>query len=212
MRDLVVITADADMEAVMKAVLQRPLALGIRPVDHEVRRHDGRDSGLFQHGPDATRSLKGDFQRLLMLWDFHGSGQERKATAESSAAALCSRLDAISWKGISSGVSIDPELEEWLWHNPAAIEKWLPAGDRGKLGVWVEDFSGSRGETVESAKRRSPKELLEFVCVRSLKRRPRPQDYARIAEVASLADWQCSPTFKAVTGQLRAWFPPQSLV
>ena len=72
MRDLVVITADADMEAVMRAVLKRPQALGIRDIAFEVRRHDGRDAGVFQNGPEVTRTLKSDFDRLLMLWDHHG--------------------------------------------------------------------------------------------------------------------------------------------
>ncbi len=212
MRDLVVITADADMEAVMKAVLQRPLALGIRRVDHEVRRHDGRDSGLFQYGPEATRSLKGTFRHLLLLWDFHGSGQEHKATPESSAANLQLRLDAISWKGVSVAVAIAPELEEWLWHSTDAIRKWLGYADESQLNTWLGEFSTQQGKPVELVKRELPKELFQFVCHRRWKRQARVQDYAQIAEVASLVDWQSSPTLKAVTEQLRTWFPPQTSV
>ena len=208
MRDLQVIAADADMQAVMQAVLHRHQALGIRPVDYEVRRHDGRDLGLYQDGPEATRSLKGNFQHLLLLWDFHGSGQEHKATPESSAANLQLRLDAISWQGVSAAVAIAPELEEWLWYNTAAIGKWLGHADESQLNPWLAEFSTQQEKPVELAKQELPKELFEFVCRRRWKRQPRVQDYAQIAKDASLAAWHSSATFKAVTEQLRVWFPP----
>ena len=214
MRDLVVITADADMQAVMKAVLNRPQSLGIRRVDHEVRRHDGRDSGLFHAGPEASRSLKGRFRYLLLLWDFHGSGQEHRAgaTAESTADNVQSRLDAVTWKEISLATAMNPELEEWLWHNPVSVGKWLGQSGDTQLEAWMNDYSRQQEITVDAATRCRPKELLEFVCRKRWRRSPRVQDFDRIATAASLADWQNSPTFKSVVERLRIWFPPQPSV
>ncbi len=210
MKDLVVITADADMQAVMQAILSRHQALRIHPLDYEVRRHYGRDAGLFRDGPEVTRSLKGEFRHLLMLWDFEGSGQERHATPEDSAASIQRRLDAISWKGISKGLAIVPELEEWIWHCPGAISKCGELDREDELYALLGNYCNRQGKSLDIIRRDEPKELLEFVWRKQLNRLPRPQDYERIARSASLVDWQHSPTFKAVTEQLRNWFPPRA--
>jgi hypothetical protein len=51
MKDLLVLTADADMQAVFRAILDRCDALGIRPISSAVDRHLYRDSGVFSDGP-----------------------------------------------------------------------------------------------------------------------------------------------------------------
>lgn len=206
MRDLVVITADADMEAVMRAVLKRPQALGIRDIAFEVRRHDGRDAGVFQNRPEVTRTLKSDFDRLLMLWNHHGSGQEHKLSPEASAEDVQRRLDGVTWRDRSNALALCPELEEWLWHSPNAIGKWLGVPD-SQLSIWQEEFANQTGQTLKAIKRDSPKEMFQFICRKHRKRLPRIQDYGQIAEVASLAAWQSSPTFKSMTEQLKTWFP-----
>lgn len=209
MRDLLIITADADMAEVMRAILHRHQALGIRPVDYEVRRHDGRDAGLFREGPEMTRSLKREFQRVIVLWDYHGSGREHLEPPDSSESNIQRRLNDVSWTGNSFGIAITPELEEWLWHSDAAIWKWLNHRSESALNDWIAEFSALQGIPGSDLRQKAPKELFEFVCFKGHQRRPLPKDYSRIASAASLADWQQSRTFGMLNLRLRAWFPTQ---
>lgn len=76
MKDLFVLTADLDALAVMRAVPGRPQAIGIRPISFEIDRHPMRDSGVVSTGPELVRLRKTTFDRVLLLWDHHGSGWE----------------------------------------------------------------------------------------------------------------------------------------
>ena len=80
MKDLFVFTADADALAVIRGVLARPLAIGIRPVTYEVDRHTGRDPGMVKNGPELARMRvpKTAFEKLVLIWDHEGSGWEEK--------------------------------------------------------------------------------------------------------------------------------------
>jgi hypothetical protein len=63
MRDLFVLTADADMQVVFRALLARPSDLQIRPISFEVDRHPNRDSGVFRNGPELIRAKpKADYE------------------------------------------------------------------------------------------------------------------------------------------------------
>jgi hypothetical protein len=78
MKDLLVYVADADALAFMKAVLERPPALGIRPIGFGIERHPMRDSGMVQSGAELTRMKKGKYHKALLMWDHHGSGRDHR--------------------------------------------------------------------------------------------------------------------------------------
>ena len=124
MKDLFVLTADADALAIMRQVLRKPQAMGIRTITFDVERHIGRDPGMIKDGPELTKFWKGQFRRLLLLWDHHGSGKERESV-DTIQDLLSSRLDDVTWKNNHLAISAVPELEEWLWHNPHSLQKYL---------------------------------------------------------------------------------------
>lgn len=206
MKDLLVITADADTRVVMQAVLSRPQSLGIRPLTFDVRRHDGRDSGVFRDGPELVRNDKPQYARLLLLWDHHGSGQERRLSPEESAADVQGRLNSVTWKDRSAANVLVPELEEWLWHCPAAIGAWIKEND-ATLDAWQEEFARASNRPLDEVHRHHPKELLHFVCRKSRQRIPVPRDYESIAQGASLTAWRSSPSFNRLVVQIQGWFP-----
>lgn len=76
MKDLFVLTADSDAEALIKSVLQRHRDLKIHPISFEVQRFTGRDSGMVKEGPEIARVMvqKSEYSRLILVWDHHGSG------------------------------------------------------------------------------------------------------------------------------------------
>ena len=212
MKDLVIITADADMKAVMEVVMDRPKSLGIRPINCEVHPNDGRDSALVKDGPELTRKHKAGFKRVLLLWDHHGCGRER-LPPDKVRGDVQDRLNSVSWRDRSNAVTLVPELEEWVWHSPNAIRVWLERETGrsltdGELTSWQNEFAIQQDRSIDQIRQELPKELLEFVCRRCLQRKPRVRDYDIIARAASLDAWRASTSFQAVTGWLQRCFPP----
>lgn len=204
MKDLFVLTADADAKAVMSSVLSRHNALGIRPVSFEVDRHPMRDSGVVNSGPELLRMKKGFFNYVLLIWDYHGSG--KKILPIDSMEEVQKRLDNISWKNASATSIIIPELEEWIWHNEASLCKRFKVNS-SDLNLWIEEYAKRKKLTPTEVKQDFPKELFEFICLNRLGRTISPKDFEEIAKLASLKDWQRSHSFKAIIRVLRTWFP-----
>jgi hypothetical protein len=179
MMDLFVLAADADMKAVFEALLARPNALSIRPISSKVDRHPYRDSGVFTDGPELVRMIpKGDYHRFILAFDHHGSGCNRPP--EECATTVQERLDSFTFKDRSMVVVIDPELEEWLWHDPSVI-----------------------ADNIEAHTTVGPKERLR----QFFKRKPRPQDFEQIASRADLRTWNSSHSFRILKETLQNWFP-----
>lgn len=196
MKDLFVLTADSDAQSVMRAVLKRNESLDIRPISFEIDRHPYRDNGVFNNGPElmGLKLKKTDYGHLLLLWDHDGSGC--RAEPSQAIQEMEQRLGHVTWKDRSSAVVIVPELEEWLWHNPASIAK--------QVGCSLAELD----RHIQSSRLLgSPKELFEQTLYERQKRKPLQSDFEQIAARASLRQWQRSPSFSAVTSHLRRWFP-----
>lgn len=206
MKDLLVYTADADAQAVIQAILKRHQSLGIHEVDAEVKRHPLRDSGIIQSGAELVRMEKGHYGKVLLMWDYHGSGRERRQTVEQSRAEIQDKLDTYTWKGKSTTVILDPELEEWLWHNLPSIATHL-RWSVPKLEQAIENFILSSGHSRDVIFQDYPKELFEFVMRNEAKRTISPRDFEQIAQRASLRDWETSPSFRTLSKILKTWFP-----
>src|SRR5580698_7674727 len=121
MKDLFVLTADADMQAVFRTILGRSEALGIRPITSTVDRHVNRDPGVFSEGPEFIRRTipKNDYRHFILAFDHDGSGCNRPP--DECARTVQERLDSFTFIGRSAVVVIAPELEEWLWRDPSTI-------------------------------------------------------------------------------------------
>jgi hypothetical protein len=208
MKDLFVFAADADAGAVVRAVLERPLSLGIRPITFDVDRHPYRDPGMIVSGPEFARLHKGKYQRVILVWDHCGSGCEKRFDATQSAERIQTRLDTCTWKDCSAAVAIVPELEEWLWRNRPSICSHFQI-DATQLEAWAAEFGRQFDRTADSIIREKPKEAFEYV-VREKKRRPiSPADYGKIAARAGLKSWRDSESFALLVETLRRWFPKE---
>jgi hypothetical protein len=207
MKDLYVFTADADALAVIRSVLARPLAIGIRPVTFKVNRHTGRDPGMVRSGPELARMRvpKTAFEKLVLIWDHKGSGWEEKPP-DRAREEIQIRLNQVTWEDRSEAVAVVPEIEEWLWHSPASLGGHLKTG-LAQLNAMVQDFASKRNLDCSTCKLRYPKEVFEEIFYRLARRKPLPRDFEQIAMTASLDDWQTSQTFGALVNTLRRWFP-----
>lgn len=205
MKDLFVLTADLDAKVVMQSVLQRHRSLSISPISFDVDRHTMRDAGVVKDGPELVRRYKGMYRKVLLLWDYHGSGWQRFSPEECEL-KMQNRLDSVTWKDNSGAIVLVPELEEWLWQNDSSICRRLGiSGD--DLRNWTAEFAGKQKATVENVKQSQPKELFEFICLDKVGRTISPKDFEVIASTASLTDWLMSKSFASVVSILRNWFP-----
>jgi hypothetical protein len=200
MKDLFLLTADADAQAVMKAVLRRHHSLEIRPITFDIDRHTSRDSGMITDGPElmGLKLNKNEYSHLLLMWDHDGSGwHDEPSTA---VADVQRRLDNVTWQDRSAAVVLVPELEEWLWHNRASIARQIRSSS-AELDRMVQTAYGN------SLLPDLPKESFERLLYEKLKRKPLPMDFEQIAERASLVQWQRSQSFRTLVEILRRWFP-----
>jgi hypothetical protein len=206
-KDLFVFTADADALAVVRAVLARPQAIGIRPITYEVDRHTGRDPGMVKDGPELIRMRirKNAFSKVVLIWDHEGSGWEAKSP-KTARDQIRTRLVQVTWRDHSEAVVVVPEIEEWIWRHSASVARHLGIGT-DKLLQWIERFCALHGTDCATCKAQSPKELLEFSLYQRYTRRPLPRDFERIAKAATLTDWQASQSFASFAETLRSWFP-----
>lgn len=207
-KDLLVLTADADAEAVMNSVLLRCQSIGIRSISFDIRRHPNRDSGVFTGGAEFSRLLKDKYNHLIVLFDHHGSGcnKTHKACTED----LQKRLDQVSWSDCSFTAVLVPELEEWLWHNHASICTFFNIKQDDLDSVILEYCSRYDHPHPKGAAKSAPKELLDHVTLKILRKKHLiPREFKKIADQASLRQWQRSASFKQMVTALQSWFPSQ---
>jgi hypothetical protein len=205
MKDLFLLTADADALAFMKSLLARHQALGISCITYELMRHPMRDSGVIKDGPETARLYRGKFQRAILLWDHQGSGQER-SSPEDASQRVQTRLDSVSWQSKSGAVVIVPELEEWLWHSYESISQYFNL-ELSRLTDWIGQYAARKRMAAELPMRKTPKELFEYVCIEKLKRTISPRDFEEIGKMVNIGALQESNSFSRVVRFLREWFP-----
>ncbi|KAF0224444.1 MAG: hypothetical protein FD176_1200 [Rhodospirillaceae bacterium] len=206
MKDLLVYTADADAQAFMRAILNRPQAIGIRDITFDIDRHHSRDSGMVQNGPELAGMKKGRHHKILMMWDHHGSGREIRQSPEEVAINISDRLDRVTWSGNHTVAILVPELEQWLWHCENALAAYCGI-DPNQLDQWIEERATKLKITVSELKSSQPKELFEYVMLNKLRRSISPRDFEEIGKKASVKALKACPTFESIISRLTSWFP-----
>ena len=211
MKDLFLLTADADALAFMKSILSRHEALGIRPITFEHMRHPMRDSGVIKDGPETARLYKGKCNKALLLWDYHGSGHEKRYSAVDSANIIQDRLDGVTWSDNSGAVAVAPELEEWLWHSVSSVAAYFRV-EQAQLIGWMNEYATKKRSTVEKVTKDLPKELFEFICIDKLKRSISPSDFEEIGKIVIINELQVSGSFSKIIALLQSWFPEKTVL
>ena len=199
---LLVVVADTHMLASIETLLQkRQRDLGIEMAAFQVRRHPDSDPGCRLTTVEEVRDALGDFDRLLVIFDYDGCGSteppeeiEKKVEAD---------LARNGWKGRSKAIVIVPELESWIWGRSEGAARALH---------WRRGFTALRAWLAEKGlwppanpKPPDPKKAAEQVL--RLRREKLDADFYR--DLASHADFRdCrDPAFCALRDTLRDWYP-----
>jgi hypothetical protein len=200
---MIVMVADADAQRTVEALLSRPESLRIRPVDCQIERYPGRDSGCFRDAPEYLRSAIPLFDRALVVFDRHGCGRD-DLPRELIELDLEERLARNGWRDRAAAVVLDPELEAWVWSTSPHVAEILGwAEPSGALREWLEASELLRpGE----AKPDDPKEAMKRV-LRAADKKPSPALFGQLAERVGLG--RCvDPAFGKFQETLQRWFPP----
>lgn len=202
MKDLLVLVADQDMAETLKAVLNRPKSLGIRPVQHEVAQHIQRDAGC---RADASRRLRphlDQYRKVIVVFDKHGCGRE-DAPREQIQLDVEGDLASNGWAGDRvKAIVIEPELEAWVWTGSLHVARvfgWQRGTDDLKnwlvaQGLWLEG----------NAKPTDPKAAMEAV-LRQAKKPHSAALFSDLAKHTTLRHCQC-PAFAELKNVLQRWF------
>lgn len=201
MKDLLCLVADANMKASMTALLGRPEALGIRPVETELLVHPRRDPGCF-HDPDGLlRGARDVAQHALVLLDYSWDGAPPGGAAKAEE-KLEERFRLSGLAGWAHAVVIDPELEAWIFSDSPHVEAALGWTDRSvamrsalaEEGLWPE------GET------KPPDPKAAVIWALRQVRKPRSSSiYRDLASRVSLTRCQ-DRSFRRFRDLLRSWF------
>ena len=206
MKDLFLYVADADAQAFMDSLLNKPLALNIREITFDIERHPLRDSGMVQSGSELTRMKKGKYQKALLTWDHHGSGRDHRQTPGQVRDEIQKKLDSYTWSENSSVTIFVPELEQWIWYSENALLDYCGIS-ADQLNAWIADRSAKLDKSVETLKTEQPKELFEYVLRERLRRTISPRDFAEIGKRAGVSGLMACESFRSVVDVLQAWFP-----
>lgn len=205
MKDLLVYTADADAMAFMRSLLKRPQALGIREVSYEIERHPQRDCGMVQSAAELIRMKKGQYDKVLLIWDHHGSGREHRQGPRDVADEVQNKLDSYTWIDNSAVVVLIPELEQWLWFGEQAVATYYRITP-STLQNWIQLRSDQIGLSADALRRDQPKELFEYIVREKIKRTISPRDFEGIGAKISIAALERCQTFFLISRILRKWF------
>lgn len=200
MKDLFILVADKNAEFALKGALTRSAALGIRPIEFDIRTHPGRDGGTRKTGPELLATQRRQYSHGLLMLDLEGCGKESVGAAVLEN-QLDERLDS-QWKSAAKAIVIEPELDVWIWGSDNAVE----ASIQWPAGKGVRDWLREQGFDFDvNDKPVRPKEALEA----ALRVPGLPRSSAFYQHIASrISLTRCTDAaFIRLRNQLLTWFP-----
>lgn len=207
-KDLIVVVADKSMMATVRALLERPQALGIRPISFDVKVQMNYDSGVRVEGVSTIATFRPEFFHAILVLDYEGCGADGDAANRKTPEALQGELAAQlrqTWGEKSDVIVINPELDVWIWGANNVLSELLGWTENVKIRNWLKD----RGFAFHNnGKPVRPKEAFDRV-LQHCRRSHSSAVYKKIAERISLS--RCADeAFQRLSQTLRNWFPVEN--
>lgn len=204
MSDLIVLTADLDMENAMKGILGRHQSLAIREISADIVSHPQHDPGCAIRGVDFLSRYAHQYNHGLLMFDHEGSGREQIDRQQ-----LQKDLDAEfahpPWEGRARAIVIKPELETWIWSDSPEVDRVLGWSNRATtLRAWLSEQDWVQDGSVKPDR---PKEAF-LAALRKTRTARSASLYRQIAERVSLSRCR-DPAFLELKAVLQQWFQDQ---
>ncbi|HUW81404.1 MAG TPA: hypothetical protein VMZ31_01260 [Phycisphaerae bacterium] len=136
------------------------------------------------------------------MFDRVGSGREGDPVSDLEE-QVTRRLSAAGWGNRASAITIDPELEVWVWSDSPHVDRCLGwEGQQPSLRMWLEEQGMW---SPNEPKPKDPKRAVELALRHA--RKPRSSAvYRQLADTVGLQ--RCSdPALARLRALLRTWFP-----
>lgn len=190
------------MEYALRGLLERPEALGIRPIEKDIYVHHEHDPACARRGIGFLNMFSEQYRHSLLIFDYEGSGRESIEPTELQENLNLEFTDS-PWGERGKVIVLVPELEAWIWGDYRNVKDVMGWGNRiPDLRPWL---IGQGWLKNERTKPHRPKEA--FVAALRESRKPRSASlYEQIASKVSLRRCQ-DASFLRFKTVLQAWFP-----
>ena len=204
MMDLVCVVADKQIRAALAGLLERPRALGIRPITKEILLHPEHDPGCFLRPALILRGYRQAAEHALILLDHDWDGVPTASGADLEA-RIGEKLGSAGMADWAAPVVIDPELEAWVFGASPRVAEMLGWTEPTSLRETLEQRGFWKPDALKPA---DPKAALEYVLGRTGKGRSASL-FRRLAQRAGTRSCR-DRAFLRLRNLLRSWFPPDS--
>lgn len=207
MKKLVILLADLDMENTMKSLLKRLTQSGLcshEASDYTITRHPNRDPGCYKEATDFLRQFLKTHQYALVIFDYHGSGEEGRKTSLEIELEVENNLSINGWDDRCCAIVPAPELEIWVWSDSPHVAQEL---GWKRQDISIREWLIQKGLiTNDQVKPRDPKGSMHAVLREALKP-VSPMIFSNLAEKVSLN--KCTDrAFIKLKDALQRWFTP----
>lgn len=203
-KDLVVLTANKNIEFAVRELLAREADLDIAPPAFELFVHPQRDPGCLRESYNFLRLFCRRFRHALVVFDREGCGRDSsdRAALESQ---VETRLAANGWGNRAAAIVIDPELECWVWVAAGSTQIDRVLGWAGSSPGLREHPRMREFFFADRHKPARPKEAFERAL--SLVRKQRSSSiYGTLARTMPF-DECADPAFQKMRQRFVTWFP-----
>ena len=202
MKDLIVLVADKNMEFLIQGLFPRipSVERTVQVFSFDSLVHPYRDPGIYNEADDFLRSFMDEYSYAMVILDHAGCGREEK-TREEIERDIEGKLFQSGWQDRACAITIEPELENWIWVSEVRIAKAISWEDANGIYNWLHE---NDWKTPEELKPSHPKEAFEA----ALRICKTPRSSSIYRDISSQASYQqCKdPAFLKMLSQLRAWF------
>ncbi|MCA3323778.1 MAG: hypothetical protein INF69_08715 [Roseomonas sp.] len=207
MGELIILTADGTMRAVLQTFFSRQFhhAFGCAPFAFDpandiINDPLHTDGGVHLHCHEILRPYLNTHKRALVLLDQKFGGQ---LPAAKVSADIEKHLGNSGWSDFAA-IVIDPELEVLLWQDNPNVDQALRHTGDPLRQLLAQDGRWPAG----MAKPPQPKNLIQAI-INANRAGPPMVVYSRIASRVA-ANGCIDPAFHRVRDTLRAWFPMEA--
>jgi hypothetical protein len=208
-KELVVLVADLDAENAIRGVLERWQSLGIRqlhPGDYDILKYSGHDSGCRGEAAQFLEGFVRSHAHALVVFDRHGCGWDHLSREEIEQ-RVEDDLERAGWNDRCAVITLDPELEIWVWSDSPHVEEELGWKNRcPSLREWLVSENHMPPDGVKPI---DPKEAM----LRALRHVRKPfsaRIFSRLSKKVGLN--RCRDgAFLKLKWVLQKWFPMPSI-
>ncbi len=200
-KDLLVLVADRNMEAMLKGILTRNKSLDLRDFQFDIRRHPEKDPGCRVNGVGYLQPFVNQYNHALIIFDMEGCGCNHESVSDIEH-EIGKNLKITGWNDKAAVIIIEPELEIWVWSDSPHVDEALgwDSNDTNCFDWLIEQGFIAEGQI----KPDRPKEALE-AALRFIHKPRSSSIYQYLAEKVSLQ--RCSDrSFLKLKTILHNWF------